>query len=136
MTHQKGFTLIELMVTVAILAIIASIAIPAYNGYIRTARNTEAAQDLASLRIAQEEFFAENNTYFLGADAGAIRTASGLIWQPGNWDILLGDAANNAALDFSFAVVAGNTLDIATSYSATATGQNNVSAVVVVTVTN
>lgn len=54
---NKGFTLIELMITIAILAIISTIAIPAYTGYIKTAKLAEAHNNIAALRIAQEEFF-------------------------------------------------------------------------------
>ena len=60
-TTNRGFTLIELMIVVAILAIISAIAIPAYTGYIKTAKLTEAQNNLAALRLAEEEFFLENN---------------------------------------------------------------------------
>ena len=132
---QAGLTLIELMIVVAILAIIASLAIPAYNGYIQTARESEGTQDLASLRIAQEEFYMDNNTYFQGATAGALRANSNNLWEPAGWDPALADAVNEAALNFTYAVVPGTTGNIATSYNATATGQNDVRAIVVFTVT-
>lgn len=77
---NRGFTLIELMIVVAILAIISAIAIPAYTGYVKTAKMTEAHNNLAALRLAQEEFFLENNRYFLGANAGAIATDSDNLW--------------------------------------------------------
>lgn len=131
---HNGFTLIEIMVAVAVLSIIASIAIPAYNSYISTARESEGAQDMAALRIAQEEFFMDNNTYFQGATAGALRAASGNLWEPANWNPALADAVNEANLNFSFVVVPGPT-GIQTSYNAIATGQNDVKNTVVINVT-
>lgn len=79
-TSTSGFTLIELMITVAILGVIAGIAIPSYNGYIITARMAEADNNLSALRLAQEEFFLENNRYFVGANTGAIETDSDDLW--------------------------------------------------------
>ena len=131
---QKGFTLIELMVTVAVLAIISAIAIPAYNGYVDSTRHTEGAQGLAAIAIIQEEFFLDNNTYFLGVGAGAIRTASGNLWELPNWNGLLPDAVNEANYNFSYTIIPGITGAIATSYSATATGQNQVQVNVVINI--
>ena len=65
---KNGFTLIEMLITLAILGIVASIAIPAYNGYITTAKMSEAHNNLAALRLALVEFFLEYISYFLGAD--------------------------------------------------------------------
>ena len=81
MKLNNGFTLIELMITVAILGVLASIAIPAYTGYITTARMSEAKNNIAALRLAQEEYFLEKNDYFDGGDAATIRTNSGLLWE-------------------------------------------------------
>jgi type IV pilus assembly protein PilE len=53
---RRGFTLIELMITVAILSIIAAIAIPAYNGYISESRLGAMRMNLDTLRIAVEAF--------------------------------------------------------------------------------
>jgi len=65
----KGFTLVELMVTIAILAILAAIAIPAYNGYLREARFSTAQQNMQTLRIFLEDYRLENGTY-VGPSAG------------------------------------------------------------------
>ena len=106
---QHGFTLIELMVTVAILAVVASIAIPAYNGYITTARMSEANNALAELKLAEEEYYLENNTYFSGASTSALSA----YWTP-----------SEPSPNFDYKVEAGDTGDIATSYKITAEGKS------------
>ena len=78
---QNGFTLIELMITVAILGVLAGIAIPAYNGYITTAKMSEATNNLAALKLAEEEFYLENNSYFSGKTSDStLSNASGGLW--------------------------------------------------------
>ena len=79
---NKGFTLIEILVAVAILGVVASIAIPLYRGYTDSARATECANEVAAIRLAEEEFFLVNNTYFEGNDAAAIATASAGVYIP------------------------------------------------------
>ena len=61
--REKGFTLIELMITVAILAILAAVAIPVYNSYVHSARSAEATTNINGIRTLQESWFAENNIY-------------------------------------------------------------------------
>lgn len=61
--NQKGFSLVELMVVVAIIGILASIAIPSLQKYMAKARQSEAKTSLASLYTAEKAFFAEYNTY-------------------------------------------------------------------------
>ena len=58
-----GFTLIELMITVAILAILAAVAIPQYSNYINRAKQSDAIIGLKAAQMAQEQFFSENNAY-------------------------------------------------------------------------
>ena len=76
----KGFTLIELMIVIGILAILASIAIPAYTGYIKTAKMSEAHNNLAALRLAEEEYYLENNAYFIGASTALLEANSAGLW--------------------------------------------------------
>ena len=60
---QRGFTLIELMVTVAIVAILASIAVPAYQGQVRKSRRVEAKTALLDLAGREERLYATTNAY-------------------------------------------------------------------------
>src|SRR5216684_9214312 len=59
---SSGFSLIELMVTVVIVSILASIAIPAYNAQIRKSRRTEAKTALLDLAGREERYFNTNPT--------------------------------------------------------------------------
>nr|BFD67698.1 hypothetical protein HAGR004_27200 [Bdellovibrio sp. HAGR004] len=60
---QSGFSLVELMVVVAIIGILASIAIPSINKYMAKARQSEAKTNLSSLYTAEKAFYTEYNTY-------------------------------------------------------------------------
>lgn len=64
---NNGFTLIELMITVAIVAILASVALPSYNEYITRSKFAEATSELAARRVRMEQFFQDNRTYLASA---------------------------------------------------------------------
>lgn len=66
--QSKGFTLIELMIVVAIIAILASIALPMYRDYIVRSRIAEATSGLAAKR-SQMEMYYDNSRTYLGAAA-------------------------------------------------------------------
>ena len=63
MRLARGFTLIEIMITVAIIAILASIALPSYTDYIRRGKIPEATSALLALKTKFEQFFQDNRTY-------------------------------------------------------------------------
>jgi prepilin-type N-terminal cleavage/methylation domain-containing protein len=63
MDDSKGFTLVELMVVVSIIAILAAIAIPIYTNYVYRGKQVEAKTLLMTLKVEEEQFHAENNCY-------------------------------------------------------------------------
>lgn len=103
MKQASGFTLIELMVTVAIIAIIAAVAIPAYNSYVVRGKLSEAFGTLGDYRVRMEQFNVDNRNYGIagGTCGSAVPTGS----------------------YFTYTCVPGNP---ATTYVATATSQANV----------
>ena len=66
---KKGFTLVELMIVVAIIGILSTIAIPEYVKMTSKAKQSEAKANLGAIFVVQVAYFAENATYAGGSDA-------------------------------------------------------------------
>lgn len=108
MKHQRGFSLLELMVAVAIVSIITAIALPNYQDYLLRSRVPEATSSLADVRVRMEQFFQDNRSYPTGGCvvAPAVPTATQLRVPAG--------------LAFDFACTG-----TATTYAASATGKGS-----------
>jgi type IV pilus assembly protein PilE len=63
MSADRGFTLIELMITVAIVAILAAVAIPSYSAYVTRANITDAVKGLSEMRLKMEQYFQDNRSW-------------------------------------------------------------------------
>jgi type IV pilus assembly protein PilE len=70
MLADRGFTLIELMITVAIVAILAAVALPSYSAYVMRANVTDAAKGLSEMRLKMEQYFQDQRTYVGACVAG------------------------------------------------------------------
>ena len=71
MRKASGFTLIEVMIVVAIIGILSMIAIPAYGDYVRRGKIQEAVAALADGRVKLEQSYMDNRTYTGGSGAWA-----------------------------------------------------------------
>lgn len=75
-----GFTLIELMITVAVVAILAGVAYPSYQNHLRNTRRADAEGALLGFANAMERYFTENNTYLGTAGTQSDPEDSGSPW--------------------------------------------------------
>ena len=82
---QKGFTLIELMIVVAIIGILAAIAIPNFLTYQLKSRQAEAKTNLQAIKTSEVAFQAERGCYIGVASEGVILPASGTKTVPFTW---------------------------------------------------
>jgi type IV pilus assembly protein PilE len=110
----RGFTLIELMIVVALVAILAGIAMPSYNDYLRRGTLPEAFNHLADLRVKMEQYYQDNRNY--GNTGGTVCANN----SPPSW----ANFAPAAVRSFDFScVLAGSTGNGNQRYTLTATGR-------------
>ena len=75
---QAGFTLLELMIVVAIIAILSSIALPAYNEYILRGKLSEAFSQLTTLQLRMEQYYQDNRNYGTAPTCGIPAPTTGV----------------------------------------------------------
>ena len=121
--NKKGVTLIELLIVIAIIGILAAIAVPAYIGQQRNATRTEAYSNLDSLRLLEEQYFAENGRYAPNPDATWTYKGTHGTADNGIEDVLTGFRPGApSSLNFTYSLQSSGT---GTAFTATATGKSN-----------
>lgn len=76
MKTPRGFTLLELMIVVAVIGILTMIAVPSYKDYVIKGKIPEATSNLATKRVQMEQFFQDNRTYAGAPACNADSTTS------------------------------------------------------------
>lgn len=102
---QRGFTLIEVMIVVAIIGILAAIAYPSYNSYLQKGRRSDAQQVMLAIQGKQEQYILDNRAYSDNPGTGGINVGTaGVSWTCAN---AAGGACTNAFYSITIALVAG-----------------------------
>ena len=112
---QRGFTLIELMIVIAVVAILGAIALPAYGDYVRRGQLPEAFTNLSDLRVKMEQYYQDNRSYGNTGNTVCANTAT----NPPSWN---GFAPAGARFFTFTCALAGSGAGGNQSYTLTATG--------------
>lgn len=104
-SNQRGFTLIELMITVAVVGILAAVALPSYTRYVARGKITDAVAALADYRVKMEQYFQDNRNYGTANGSCPVTiTAS----QYFTYSCLVGSATPSVAYTATATSIAGS----------------------------
>lgn len=101
--NKNGFTLVELLVTIAIVAILSAVAYPSYLTHVQKTRRTEAQSELIELANRQEMYYLDHHVYATDLDSDLGMGADPLITENGYYSIKTSSAVSTA---FGFTLTA------------------------------
>lgn len=96
LTAASGFTLIELMIVVAIIGILAAVAIPAYQQSVRDGGRAEAQSLLLQVASNQERFYSDNNSYSANANPLVSPVVATITSEAGLYQVAVAACAGGA----------------------------------------
>jgi len=95
-TQQQGFSLMELMIVVAVIGILAGIAYPNYSEYVKRGNRSEGQAFLNDVSARQERYFAQNNAYITSNnDVAKLALKNGLVSETGKYQLVLSSSNND-----------------------------------------
>ncbi len=116
---QQGFTLIELMIVVAIIGILAAVAIPQYQNYVINSKLSAAASSVSSVELAMANDYQSNGTF---PTAAQLTTEGFNITNPANGDqITISQSGSTGQITYTFASQIGTGVPANSSITFTAT---------------
>ena len=113
----RGFTLIELMIVIAIVAILSAVALPAYTDYLRRGQLPEAFTNLADFRVKLEQYYQDNRNY---GNTGA-QVCANAATNPPSWNGFVPNGPRNFTYTCALTGTSGTGNQ---SYTLTATGSS------------
>ena len=110
MKNNDGFTLVELMIVVAIIGVMSAIAYPSYTSYMNKSGRADAKVGLARIADKQERYYLQNNTYATTTELLGLGTPP-WITDEGYYSITIDDGADTSGFTATASALSGQAKD-------------------------
>ena len=100
----RGFSLLELLIALAVIAVVAAIAVPVYRGHVATARDAALVRQVTTIEVFQEDFKLRTGAYGAGgydAANGITTLTTAIDWQPSSDDGIVYAVTANGAVSWT-----------------------------------